>query len=373
MRPWWGVGPSLALLLMLADVGAARAAWDNVFQACCASCGKAPAVSNYYAAPAAPSVSHYAPDSGCCAPACPPPPVCTTRYVQRCYYQPVTTYQSKSYYEAVTTYRTSYYYEPVTTYRYSCYVDPCTGCSQQVACPQTCYKLRSQCCPVQSWVQRCCQVPVQSYRIASYWEPVTSCCQPQTPCCPTSASAQPGVTVTPGTPAPAPAPAAPAPAVGEQRLTPQPGVNVVPNTGSGSPLYDRFYGPSNGSTPPSGSTGLQRQPNLLPPVKPAAAPLPPPPNVRLDRIVSLPQSNLEGRVVRNGDDAPRANAKLVFVNTAAAGARQQVTADAHGKFRVTLTSGAYLVYVNGTDNKPAFHSRINIGDNESRQVVLVSN
>lgn len=369
MRPWWRVGPALAFALLLADAGSARAAWDNVFQACCFGCRNRTATSNYYAAPVAPSVSNYAPDS-CCA----PPPVCTTRYVQRCYYQPVTTYQSKSYYEAVTTYRTSYYYEPVTTYRYSCYVDPCTGCSHQVACPQTCYKLRSQCCPVQSWVQRCCQVPVTSYRVASYWEPVTSCCQPAAPCCPTSASPscsngtpQPAVSVTPSTPAP---PAA-APGVNEQRLTPQPGVNVVPNTGSGSPLYDRFYGPSGSTTNPG--TSYPKAPATISPIKPAAAPvLPPPPNVRLDRIVSLPQSNLQGRVVRNGDDAPRANVRLTFVSTGPTGARQQVTADAEGKFRVTLASGGYLVYVDGSNNAPAFHSRINLGDNEIRQVVLVS-
>src|SRR5262249_9139144 len=108
MRPWWGVGPSLALLLLAADAGSARAAWDNVFQACCPGCrNKAPVPSNFFAAPA-PSVSHFGPDA-CCAP---PPPVCTTRYVQRCFYQPVTTFQTKSYYEAVTTYKTSFYYEP---------------------------------------------------------------------------------------------------------------------------------------------------------------------------------------------------------------------------------------------------------------------
>jgi hypothetical protein len=371
MRPWWGVGPVCALVLLTADVGSAHAAWDNVFQATCFGCRKQTATANYYAAPV---TANYA--DPCCAP---PQPVCTTRYVQRCYYQPVTTYQTKSYYEAVTTYRTSYYYEPVTSYRYSCYVDPCTGCSHQVACPQTCYKLRSQCCPVQSWVQRCCQVPVQSYRIASYWEPVTTCCQPTTPCCPTptpqvSAACpngncgQPGVSVTPGQPGVSVTPTPGQPGVSEQRLTPQPGVNVIPN--SDSPLYRRDYGPT--TQPPLAPTtpnSINRQTGQTPPRTLPPVPPPPPPAVRLDRIVSLPQSSVQGQIVRGDGDAPRANAKLVFVT--ASGARQQATADANGKFQVTLASGSWLVYVDG-EGQSAFHSRINLADNEIRQVVLVA-
>src|SRR5262249_57906038 len=96
----------------------------------------------------------------CCAPC---PPVCTTRYVQRCYYQPVVSYQTRSYFEPVTTLRTSFFYEPVTSYRYSCFFDPCTCSFQQVACPTTSYQLRSQTCAVQSWVQAGCSVPGTSY------------------------------------------------------------------------------------------------------------------------------------------------------------------------------------------------------------------
>src|SRR6266446_4626797 len=98
-----------------------HAAWNNVFQVCCHSCG-GQASASYYAPPADP-----------CNPC--PQQVCTTRYIQRSYYQPVVTYQTKTYYEPVTTYRTSYYYEPVQSYRYSMYYDPCTCCYQQVACP----------------------------------------------------------------------------------------------------------------------------------------------------------------------------------------------------------------------------------------------
>src|SRR5438128_2406303 len=166
----------LSLLFLLASsTMPARAAWCNVFQVTCF-----PRLQR-----TSTSVSYYAP-SPCCEPC---PQVCTTRYMQRSYYQPVVSYQTRSYYEPVTSYRTSYYYEPVTSYRYSCYYDPCTCSYKQVACPTTCYRLRSQCCPVQSWAQRCCQVPVTSYRIASYWEPVTTCCTPAPPCCPTGVAA----------------------------------------------------------------------------------------------------------------------------------------------------------------------------------------
>src|ERR1700730_14484544 len=144
MKPLKGVGWGCALWLLCASASPAHAAWCNVFQVCCASCGGQPAVSNYASDP-------------CCNPC---PPTCTTRYVQRCYYQPVTTYETKTYYEPVTTYQTSYYYEPVTSYRYSSYYDPCSCGYQQVATPVTSYQLRAQSCPVQSWAQRCAQVPV---------------------------------------------------------------------------------------------------------------------------------------------------------------------------------------------------------------------
>src|SRR5712691_13418584 len=154
MKPFRGAVGLFALVVLAAGTSPLQAAWNNVFQVCCHSCGSQPSVSAYGA-----------PDP-CCNPC--PQPVCTTRYVARCYYQPVTTYQTKSYYEAVTTYRTSYYYEPVTSYRYSMVCDPCTGCCQQVVTPVTSYQLREQSCPVQSWVQRCASVPVTTYQKSCY-------------------------------------------------------------------------------------------------------------------------------------------------------------------------------------------------------------
>ena len=81
MRPLRGFVWGCALTALTAGAGPAHAAWNNVFQVCCHNCGSryapAPAVAAYVA-PAAP---------------CPDPcQQCTTRYVQRCYYQPVSTY-----------------------------------------------------------------------------------------------------------------------------------------------------------------------------------------------------------------------------------------------------------------------------------------
>lgn len=257
MKLLWGIGPACALAILAAEARPAQAAWNNVFQVCCDNC-RSHTSSSYYGAPDA-----------CCNPC---PPVCTTRYVQRCYYQPVTCYQSRTYYEPVTTYRTSYYYEPVTSYRYTCHYDPCTCSYQQVACPVTSYRMRSQCCPVQSWVQRCCQVPVTSYRASYYWEPVTTCCS-TAPACPPAASA------------PYAAPTTPAPAVSEQR-TPAPAVQESPErrNGAGNPSFDRSYPtPANPQTPGAGSSYRQ----VYPPVP--AAPQSAPPSVKLERIVSIPQ------------------------------------------------------------------------------------
>src|SRR4051812_44335584 len=121
MRPLRGYVWGCALVALAAGGGPARAAWNNVFQVCCHHCQS----SGYAAAPVAAAAP-------ACADPC-PQQTCTTRYVQRCYYQPVTCYRTQTYYEPVTTYRTSYYYEPVCSYRYSCYYDPCTCSYQQVA------------------------------------------------------------------------------------------------------------------------------------------------------------------------------------------------------------------------------------------------
>ena len=135
---------------------------------------------------------------------CPGPEPCcpSISYVQRCYYQPVTTYKTETYYEPVTTYRTSHYWEPVTRYRYTSYYDPCTGCCQQVATPCTSYYLRTKCNACQSYVQRCRMVPCTEMRKSYYLEPVVTysdpCGNPCNSCGPAAGVAESSTRVPPG-------------------------------------------------------------------------------------------------------------------------------------------------------------------------------
>jgi hypothetical protein len=283
MKPTRGALWTGAVALAWLWTGSAHAGWDNVFQVTCWHCKKKqPAVASYYyAQPAAPAC-------GSCA----PQPTCTTNYVQRCYYQPVTRYETRSYYEPVTTYRTSYYYEPVTTVRYSCYYDPCTCNYQQVATPTTSYRLREQCCPVQSWVQRCTSVPVTAYQQSFYWEPVTSCCTPAPVVANYPAPSCCGAPAAAATLSPAPAVA---PAVGEQFRPTTPGVNEYPpRTNSDGYQQQRTYPPQQTSPPPVNNSSLRQPLPNIPTTQPAPA------RVRLDRIVALPDGAGESNAALTG-------------------------------------------------------------------------
>ena len=253
-----------ALSALAVDVVPACAAWDNVFQPTLFGRCRKPAVSNYYAPPvvvsSSPVVSYSLPASNCTTCQSPPQQQCSTSYSQRCYYQPVTTMESRSYYESVTTQQKSYYYEPVTSYRYSSYYDPCTCGYQQVATPVTCYQLREKCCPVQSWVQRCVQVPVTTSQKVCYWQPQTTCCQ-TTQGAPIYGDAPP-----PGGMQPPPQ-VNTAPSI-SQPQGPPPNVNTdrAPGNGTSSPatpMYDRFYPPQQSITQP------QSYPSQSPTMPPA--------------------------------------------------------------------------------------------------------
>jgi hypothetical protein len=329
----------------------ASAGWDNVFQPTLFR--RQQSSSSYYIAP---------------APCCPPavvahsaPPCeekkCTTAYVQRCYYQPVTTYQTKTVMEQVTTMQTSYYYAPVTTYRYSSYYDPCTCSYHQVATPQCGYELRAKQCPVQSWVSRCVQVPVQSYQRVDYWQPVTTCCST------TLGAPIGGPAPAPMPPAAAPMPSAPLPA----DLPPSIRGEKTPGSGtSKQPMWNQFYPPiekSNDNFTPGASFKL----GIPTPVQPQA-PAPQPP-VKLNQI-AVGDSNVEGQVVRS-DSSPKPNAKVLFIN-ASTGKRATVSANSAGRFQVDLPAGSWHVYLHGADDLPIYQNRIDVNDAQTRQMKLVS-
>jgi hypothetical protein len=355
MIPFPKVARLAVVAALAAGGGSASAGWDNVFQVCCDHC-RSSVTAGFAAVPAA---------DACC----PPQQQCTTRYVQRCFYQPVTSYVQKTFYEPVTTYRTSFYWEPVTSCRVSCYFDPCTCSYRQVSTPVTSYRLRSQCCPVTSYLQRCCMQPVTSYQLSFYYEPQTTCCQTTigapVACPPAGAVTVPAATGA-AVPAPAAVPAAPAvPSVGEQR---QPGLAVPPGVSeqppaaapSSSDSY-RYPAPPSSQTMPKATEGATFRPG-----NPNA-----PPAVRLDRIVSIPGTNLEGRVVSE-DRRPLANARLLFVHADRANARESVTTDAAGKFQVTLAAGTWLVYTRGADGKTDFRRKVEVREGGPTEVQLVS-
>ncbi len=386
MRPFRGSVWCCALAALAAVNGSAGATWNNVFQVCCHSCRG----SNYVAVPApAPAVAAYAPApcGGC--------QQCTTRYIQRCYYQPVTTYRQSCYMEPVTTYRTSYYYEPCTSYRYSCYYDPCTCSYSQVACPVTTYRLRSQCCPVTSYLQRCCLQPVTTYQQMTYYEPQTTCCT-TTIGAPIPAAPSCAPSVAPAAPVPAPVPAAP-PGVQGAPMVPAPGVaggpagappavsgapNGAPPGVSGQGIYPPPPGVSGGAEPqppeqagatsnnyyrnpprmPNSDGSSYRQPRLQGPV-PAqpVAPAAPNPRVRMDRITSTPRHNTEGQVVR-ADRQPQSGVKVIFVGADAQGGRQSLTTDGSGRFQTTLAAGNWLVYTQDSEGRLSYQQKVQIAN-----------
>ncbi|VTR97988.1 carboxypeptidase regulatory-like domain-containing protein [Tuwongella immobilis] len=323
MKPWTGWAGAFVLLGWLGlGAGQASAAWNNVFQVCCHGC-RSQQSSSFF------------------APAPPPPTACPQiSYVQRSYYQPVTTYKMETRYEPVTTYRTSYYYEPVTSVRYSSYYDPCTGCCKQVATPVTSYRLRSQCNAVQSYVQRCAMVPVTSYRISYYSEPVVTYSAPACPTCP-----PPCPTCTPGQPQPnvteQPPAANPLPA------SPSPGVTETPGNGNG------LLGPQ--SVP-----GSYKQP----------APTPKAP-MQMNRLASG-SGRLAGQLVYEDRFTPKANATVVFVSRTNLDNRQQITTDPMGRFQTSLPPGDWWLYVSGQDGKPVFHSAVHVNPQDDRLVTVVS-
>ncbi len=350
MTPFGKLTRVAVVAAVVAGGGTARAGWSNVFELCCDTCRGAAvtAASPVVAVPTA---------DGCC-----PQQQCTTRYVQRSYYQPVTTYQQRTYYEPVTTYRTSYYYEPVTSYRYSSYYDPCTCSCQQVATPVTSYRLRSQCCPVTSYLQRCMMQPVTAYQLAYYYEPQTTCCQ--TTIGAPIAAPPAGAVAVPAVPANPAVPAVPGPpTVGEQRqpqLAIPPGVSEQREAAPSSSDSNRYPAPPSSQVTPKAPQGSSFRPT------PSG-----PPSVRLDRIVAIPKANLQGEVV-TGDRRPAANAQILFVHADLQNSREAVTADAAGHFRVNLTPGTWLVYTRNADGKTDFRRKLEVREDRPTELQLVS-
>ncbi len=355
-----------ALAAVVGGGGRAQAAWCNVFQVCCHNCNSPSSSSSFYTP--APSVSFSAPaaDTGCpqpCPQPCPPQQCCTTRMVQRTYYQPVTSYEQRQQWEQVTSYRTSYFWEPVCSYRVSCHCDPCTGQNFQVSTPVTSYRLRSQCCPVQNWVSRCVTVPVTTQQAVSYYEPVTTCTQ--VPACPTScpapcassSSASPqgaGVAVTPSSPQTGSGGAG----VGLQSTQP-PAVTNIPSDAS---RLDPAAATMPGATQSRSYRPVTPVPQQVVPVAP--------PVVRMDRIVSL-RPSVEGQLLR-ADRSAGAGQAVVFRSMERPGDTRTVRSDARGRFQADLTSGTWEVSTQDARGSLVPQARIEVRSQQTRDLLLTS-
>jgi hypothetical protein len=64
-----------------------------------------------------------------------------------------------------------------------------------------------------------------------------------------------------------------------------------------------------------------------------------------------------------------AGARVLFVNAEQNVPRQTALADGAGTFRVALSSGGWLVYVDDANGKPVFQKKIHV---QERQAYLVS-
>lgn len=327
----------------------ASAAWNNVYQVSCNTAKATNSTSNYQPAPTPCNLP------GCTQQIC-QQQNCATRYVQKFYYEPVTSYESTSYYEPVTSYKTSYYYEPVTSYKTSYYYDPSQCGYQQMATPVTSYQLKAQNCPVNSYMLRTALKPVTSYKQSYYYEPQTTCCNTSV-----------GVPVMPQVAAPCTTPAAPvpnpniAPGVNEQRATPSPApAAVAPGINENRELAPNPTNSSRSSVIPG---------KTVSPVVPAPQV---PSSVRLDRIVSLKAaSNLQGSVV-TANQLPAANAKLFLVHETVRGLKVNVTTDANGMFSTTVEPGNWLVYLADVDGRAVFQKQIEVKTSELQTMKLVS-
>jgi hypothetical protein len=95
------------------------------------------------------------------------------------------------------------------------------------------------------------------------------------------------------------------------------------------------------------------------------------PSVRLDRIVSANEATLQGQVVTT-DRSPIPNVLVLFVREDQVNRRQTATADAAGRFEVSLNTGSWLVYTQSRDGKTEFRRKIDVRADQPTEVRLVS-
>ncbi len=316
-----------------------QAAWNSSFQTTCLFRRNKPTTttSNYAPVVAAPVVAN--PISPC--------NTCNTQYVQRSYYEPVTSYERKTYYEPVVATQTSYYYEPVTTYRYSCFYDPCSCSQKQVATPETSYQLRTALKPVTTYVEKVGYQPTPGYRQAFYYEPVTTCTQTTTTTTVGSPILAPSLgapAFIPQPPCATPTPALVPPGVNEQRLFPSPTGAAPASGGSIAPVSGRV-------TSTDFPRVLLAAPQVFTPPAPSQPVRPP----EFNRLTSRGRdyTQLNGSV-------GSANNRVVFIPTSKELFSEETRSNQAGRFNIRLASGTYSVYAENGNGRPVFVQNIEV-------------
>lgn len=330
----------------------AIAGWNSVYQATCFN--KAANSTSKYQPVAAASPC---PTPACAQQNCSP---CTTRYVQKFYYEPVTTYEQTYYYEPVTTYKTSYYYEPQTSYKTSYYFDPGSCGYQAMNTPVTTYSLKAQNCPVTSYMLRTAAKPVTSYKQSFYYEPQTTC-----------STTTIGAPIYPQSPAPCTTPAPTiAPGVQENRATPTPApAAAAPGVSESiSPNPSTINSGLRGTVPVQPATPNWNNPAPLAQPKAPSQQSP----VKLDRIVSISSNNnVEGYVV-NANMQPANAAKVFLVHESIRGLKTTVSTDAQGRFGANLENGNWLVYLADAQGRAVFQKQLEVKTSSIQTLQLVS-
>ena len=117
---------------------------------------------------------------------------------------------------------------------------------------------------------------------------------------------------------------------------------------------------------PSAGSAYRHPPDVLTP------PTPPPP-IRVDRIASwaVSRAGVQGQVVSRSA-ASTWRTQVTLVNASQPRLRQYVAADGAGRFDVSLLPGPWLVYTRGADGFDAYQGRIEIRDQETTRVRLVT-
>ena len=96
----------------------------------------------------------------------------------------------------------------------------------------------------------------------------------------------------------------------------------------------------------------------------------PTPPTRFDRIASLSNPNLKGKVV-DASRTPRSGVKILLVSAESRSVQKTITADQDGKFAAQVGSGGWLLYTHDERGRPVFSRRVEVPSDRGVSMTLV--